>query len=358
MNSDTTSSPGILEATSLRTAKQVSRQQLQALFEMPFMELIHQAHEVHRQHFDVNAIQISSLLSIKTGGCSEDCSYCPQSAHYETDLENEPLMDVEQVMSEAAAARQRGAGRFCMGAAWRSPKDSDMPLLTDMVRQVKSMGMETCMTLGMLSELQARQLAEAGLDYYNHNLDTSPEYYADIITTRTYQDRLETLQHARKAGMHICCGGIVGMGEDRSDRIGLLAELANLPIPPESVPINLLVQVEGTPLDGVPRLDPFEFVRTVAVARIIMPASRVRLSAGREGMNDELQALCFYAGANSIFHGERLLTTPNASADHDADLFARLDLYPESQSGAGAAAQPTASAIGIPLGPGRSSRSS
>lgn len=233
-----------------------------------------------------------------------------------------------------------------------------MPLLTDMVRQVKSMGMETCMTLGMLSELQARQLAEAGLDYYNHNLDTSPEYYADIITTRTYQDRLETLQHARKAGMHICCGGIVGMGEDRSDRIGLLAELANLPIPPESVPINLLVQVEGTPLDGVPRLDPFEFVRTVAVARIIMPASRVRLSAGREGMNDELQALCFYAGANSIFHGERLLTTPNASADHDADLFARLDLYPESQSGAGAAAQPTASAIGIPLGPGRSSRSS
>jgi biotin synthase len=325
---------------------ELTQQQVAELFELPFMTLLHQAHSVHSEHFDANAIQVSSLLSIKTGGCSEDCAYCPQSAHHDTGLENDPLMDSEAVLAAARTAREQGAGRFCMGAAWRSPRDDDMPMLLEMVKQVKALGLETCMTLGMLTDEQARQLADAGLDYYNHNLDTSPEFYSDIITTRTYEDRLETLDSVRQAGIHVCCGGIVGMGESRQDRVGLLYQLARLPVPPESVPINMLVQVDGTPLDELPRLDPFEFVRTIAVARILMPASHVRLSAGREEMSDELQALCFYAGANSIFYGEKLLTTPNATADHDAQLFARLDLYPEP---AGETPE-AASAIGIPLG--------
>jgi biotin synthase len=326
-----------------RHMQDINPQQVMELFDQPFMELLYQAHSVHRRHFDPNRIQKSTLLSIKTGGCSEDCAYCPQSAHHDTGLENEPLMDVAEVMNAARAARQQGAGRFCMGAAWRSPQDRDMPLLLDMVRQVKELGLETCMTLGMLTDEQAGQLAQAGLDYYNHNLDTSPEYYGDIITTRDYQDRLETLAYVRDAGINVCCGGIVGMGEGRQDRAGLLAQLASLPVPPESVPINLLVQVDGTPLDEVPRLDPFEFVRTIAVARILMPASYVRLSAGREDMSDELQAWCFFAGANSIFAGEQLLTTPNPSEDHDAALFARLDLATET------AAEASMGSTGVPL---------
>jgi biotin synthase len=304
------------------------RDEIEALFQLPFNDLIFRAAEVHRQFFDPNAVQISTLLSIKTGACPEDCAYCPQSGHYNTNLEKEKLLEVDKVLEEARAARDLGASRFCMGAAWRSPRQKDMPYVLDMVRQVKALGLETCMTLGMLTREDAEQLSEAGLDYYNHNLDTSPEYYGQVITTRTYNDRLETLANVRDAGMKVCCGGIVGMGEERNDRAGLLQELANLPHHPESVPINMLIKIPGTPLENVEDLDAFEFVRTIAVARIVMPAAHVRLSAGREDMNDETQALCFFAGANSIFYGERLLTAENPEAQHDQALFERLGIYP------------------------------
>lgn len=305
--------------------------EIRELFEQPFNDLVFQAQSVHREHFDPNEVQVSTLLSIKTGACPEDCKYCPQSGHYNTGLEKEKLLEIEKVVAEARAAKDKGASRFCMGAAWRSPTKKDMPYVLDMVRQVKSLGLETCMTLGMLNEDQAGELADAGLDYYNHNLDTSEKFYNHIITTRTYQDRLETLDNVRKAGMKVCCGGIMGMGEDEDDRAGLLMQLANLPHHPESVPINMLVKVAGTPLDDVEDLDPFEFVRTIAVARIVMPASHVRLSAGREQMNDQMQALCFLAGANSIFYGEKLLTTSNPEADHDRQLFNRLGIRPEQR---------------------------
>jgi biotin synthase len=273
---------------------------------------------------------VSTLCSIKTGACPEDCAYCPQSARYDTGLEREKLMAVEKVIEEAKAAKASGATRFCMGAAWRSPKNKDMPYVTTMVQGVKALGLETCMTLGMLDEQQAQALSDAGLDYYNHNLDTSPEYYGDIITTRTYQDRLNTLANVRKAGMKVCCGGIVGMGEEVSDRAGLLLQLANMADHPESVPINMLVKVEGTPLANEADLDPFDFIRTIAVARILMPASHVRLSAGREQMNEQTQAMAFLAGANSIFYGEKLLTTPNPEASKDMQLFKRLGIKPEA----------------------------
>jgi len=303
-----------------------SKAEVLALFALPFNDLLFQAQTVHRCHFDANEIQVSTLLSIKTGGCPEDCAYCPQSGRYDTGLERGGLMPVEEVVAAARAAKAKGATRFCMGAAWRAPRDRDIDRVARMVAAVKALGLETCMTLGMLTADQARRLREAGLDYYNHNLDTSPEYYPRIISTRTYEDRLRTLEHVREAGIAVCCGGIVGMGEDRDDRAGLLRQLANLPRHPESVPINLLVQVEGTPLHGSDRLDPFEFVRTVAVARVLMPASRIRLSAGRTEMSDELQALCFLAGANSVFYGDRLLTTDNPEADADRCLFDRLGL--------------------------------
>ena len=308
-----------------------TKQQVLALFNQPFNDLLFQAQTVHRENFDPNRVQISTLLSIKTGACPEDCKYCPQSGIYNTGLEKEKLLDIDRVLHEAQAAKARGATRFCMGAAWRSPPDKEMPEVVAMVREVKALGMETCMTLGMLSDHQAQSLAEAGLDYYNHNLDTSPEYYGDIITTRTYQDRLDTLASVRGAGMKVCCGGIVGMGESANDRAGLLMQLANLPDHPESVPINMLVKVKGTPLENQADLDPFEFIRTIAVARIMMPASHVRLSAGREKMNEEMQALAFHAGANSIFYGEKLLTTPNPEADNDMKLFARLGIEPEQR---------------------------
>ncbi|PPK53011.1 biotin synthase BioB [Marinobacter persicus] len=301
------------------------------LFSLPFNDLLFRAQTVHREHFDPNEVQVSTLLSIKTGACPEDCKYCPQSGHYNTDLEKEKLLEIEKVVGEARAAREKGASRFCMGAAWRSPSKKDMPYVLDMIRQVKSLGLETCMTLGMLKEEQAEELAEAGLDYYNHNLDTSEKYYSHIITTRTYQDRLDTLDNVRKAGMKVCCGGIMGMGEDEDDRVGLLVELANLPQHPESVPVNMLVKVKGTPLEDVEDLDPFDFVRLIAVARIMMPASHVRLSAGREQMNEQMQALCFMAGANSIFYGEKLLTTSNPEADADMQLFRKLGIRPEQR---------------------------
>ncbi len=307
-----------------------TRDEVLALFNQPFNDLLFQAQVVHRQHFDPNEVQLSTLLSIKTGACPEDCKYCPQSTRYDTGLEKEKLMAVEQVIKEARAAKATGATRFCMGAAWRSPKDKDLPYVAEMVREVKSLGMETCMTLGMLKEDQAQMLADAGLDYYNHNLDTSPEYYGEIITTRTYEDRLDTLGNVRKAGMKVCAGGIVGMGEGEKDRAGLLMQLANLPQQPESVPINMLVKVAGTPLDQQEDLDPFEFIRTIAVARIMMPKSHVRLSAGREEMNDQMQALAFMAGANSIFYCEKLLTTPNPKANKDMELLERLGIKPES----------------------------
>jgi len=297
-----------------------------ALFEQPFNNLVFQAQSIHRRHFDPNEVQVSSLLSIKTGSCSEDCAYCPQSAHYDTGVGRDGLMTVADVLQAARQAKAQGAARFCMGAAWRSPSDRDVERVCEMVAGVKSLGMETCATLGMLTEAQTHRLKAAGLDYYNHNLDTSEAYYSEIITTRTYQDRLETLERVREAGLNVCCGGIVGMGEGIEDRAALLVQLANLPRHPESVPINLLVQVEGTPLASVDTLDPLDFVRTIAVARILMPASRVRLSAGRTGMSDEMQALCFLAGANSIFYGERLLTTDNPVADSDRQLFRRLGL--------------------------------
>ncbi|MGR6873617.1 biotin synthase BioB [Pseudomonas sp. HK3] len=306
-----------------------SRAEVQALFDLPFNDLLFQAQVVHRQHFNPNEVQVSTLLSIKTGSCPEDCKYCPQSAHYNTGLEKQRLMEVEAVLNKAAEAKAKGSSRFCMGAAWKNPNKRDMPYVLEMVKGVKAMGLETCMTLGMLDEDQADELAGAGLDYYNHNLDTSPEFYDKIITTRTYGDRLDTLQHVRDSGMKICSGGIIGMGENQNDRIGLLTQLANLPVQPESVPINMLVKVKGTPLEDVDNLDPFEFVRCIAIARILMPKSHVRLSAGREDMSDEMQAMCFMAGANSIFYGECLLTTPNPEAHEDMQLFKRLGLRPE-----------------------------
>ncbi|WP_331346245.1 biotin synthase BioB [Cellvibrio sp. UBA7661] len=307
-----------------------ARAEILDLFAMPFSDLMFQAQSVHRAYFNPNEVQVSTLCSIKTGACPEDCAYCPQSARYDTGLEREKLMAVEKVIEEAKAAKASGATRFCMGAAWRSPKNRDMPYVTTMVKGVKALGLETCMTLGMLDEDQAQELASAGLDYYNHNLDTSPEYYGEIITTRTYQDRLETLANVRKAGMKVCCGGIVGMGEEESDRAGLLQQLANMSEHPESVPINMLVKVGGTPLESEADLDPFEFIRTIAVARILMPKSHVRLSAGREQMNEQTQAMAFLAGANSIFYGEKLLTTPNPEANKDMQLFNKLGIKPEA----------------------------
>ena len=306
--------------------KRWSVTEVQALFELPFFDLVHRAQLVHRENFDPNAVQRSTLLSIKTGGCSEDCGYCSQSARYDTGLERERLMPIDEVLENARAAKAKGASRFCMGAAWRGPKDKDLEPVLDMVREVKKLGLQTCVTLGMLKEGQAERLAEAGLDYYNHNLDTAPEFYGQVITTHTMQDRLDTLDEVRSAGINVCSGGIVGMGESRAQRAALIAQLANLPTPPESVPINNLVQIPGTPMAGAGALDPFEFVRTIAAARITMPSSYVRLSAGREQMSDELQALCFMAGANSMFYGERLLTTDNPDADRDDRLFARLGL--------------------------------
>jgi len=302
--------------------------EVEHLFALPFNDLLFQAQSVHRQHHDPNAVQVSTLLSIKTGGCPEDCAYCPQAARYATGVKAEKLMSVEAVLARAQAAKDAGASRFCMGAAWRSPKDRDVAKVAEIVSAVKGLGLQTCATLGMLSQPQAETLKAAGLDFYNHNLDTSPDFYGEIIHTREYQDRLDTLENVRHAGMKTCCGGIVGMGESRAQRAGLLKTLANLPEHPESVPINRLVQVAGTPLHGTEALDPFEFVRSIAVARILMPASVVRLSAGRETMDDALQALCFAAGANSIFYGEKLLTTGNPDVEHDRRLFERLGLKP------------------------------
>jgi biotin synthase len=303
-----------------------TREELRALFDLPFSELLFRAQSVHRRNFDPAAVQISTLLSIKTGGCPEDCAYCPQSAQYATGVRAEKLMAIDTVLAEARAARDAGAGRFCMGAAWRAPKDRDLDCVCAMVTGIKALGLETCATLGMLTAAQAQKLKAAGLDYYNHNLDSSPEFYGKIITTRIYADRLETLEHVRAAGIRVCCGGIVGMGETRDDRIGLILTLANLPAHPESVPINMLVRVAGTPLAKALPLDPIEFVRTVAAARIAMPRSVVRLSAGREAMSEEMQALCFLAGANSIFFGPKLLTTPNPEQSHDRALMQRLGL--------------------------------
>ncbi|NKB57260.1 MAG: biotin synthase BioB [Alphaproteobacteria bacterium] len=300
--------------------------EISALFDLPFNDLIFRAQMVHRQHFDPNQVQMSTLLSVKTGGCSEDCAYCPQSAHYETGVKAEKLMAVEAVLAEARRARDSGATRYCMGAAWRSPKDRDLDAVCAMIEGVRDLGMETCVTLGMLTETQTERLRDSGLDYYNHNIDTSEEFYGEIITTRTYQDRLDTLGHVRDAGINVCSGGIVGMGEARSDRVGMLKTLATMPKHPESVPINMLVRVEGTPVDGEAALDPLEFVRTIAVARIMMPESMVRLSAGRETMSDEIQALCFLAGANSIFVGPKLLTTDNPERDRDEALFDKLGI--------------------------------
>ena len=305
-----------------------TRAEIGALFDLPFPELIFRAQSIHRQYFDPAEVQISTLLSIKTGGCPEDCAYCPQSARYDTGIHAEKLMALDAVVAEARAAKSAGASRFCMGAAWRSPKDSDLARVCAMVEAVKGLGLETCATLGMLSAAQAQELKRSGLDYYNHNLDTSPEFYGEIITTRVYRDRLETLAHVRDAGIHVCCSGIVGMGETRADRIGMIVALAALPAHPESVPINMLVRVAGTPLADQPPLDSFEFVRTVAVARITMPRSVVRLSAGREDMSEETQALCFLAGANSIFDGPKLLTTPNPERDRDRVLMDKLGLSP------------------------------
>jgi len=303
-----------------------TREEVRALFALPFTELIFRAAKVHRDNFDPSEVQISTLLSIKTGGCPEDCAYCPQSAKFETGVKAEKLMDLEAVLAEARAAKAGGASRFCMGAAWRSPKDRDLEKVCDMVEGVKALGMETCVTLGMLTGEQAKRLKTSGLDYYNHNLDTSPEFYGEIITTRTYQDRLDTLEHVRAAGINVCCGGIVGMGEKLDDRVGMIATLASLPVHPESVPINMLVRVDGTPLAETATIDPLDFVRTIAVARITMPASMVRLSAGREDMSEETQALCFLAGANSIFYGPKLLTAPNPGRDHDMALLDKLGL--------------------------------
>jgi biotin synthase len=303
-----------------------TRDEVRALFALPFPDLMFRAAQIHRQNFDPAEVQISTLLSIKTGGCPEDCAYCPQSAKFDTGVDAGKLMGLDAVLEEARAAKAGGASRFCMGAAWRSPKDRDLDKVCAMVEGVKALGLETCVTLGMLEAEQANRLKASGLDYYNHNLDTSPEFYGEIITTRTYQDRLDTLAHVRDAGIHVCCGGIVGMGEGLEDRVGMIATLAGLPVHPESVPINMLVQVEGTPLAGQAKLDPLDFVRTIAAARITMPASMVRLSAGREDMSEETQALCFLAGANSIFYGPKLLTTPNPERDRDMRLLDKLGM--------------------------------
>jgi len=304
--------------------------EVQALFALPFNDLLFRAQAVHRRHFDPNAVQVSTLLSIKTGACPEDCKYCPQSARYDTGLKAEKLMNVADVVAKAKIARDAGATRFCMGAAYRAPKDKDLDQIVGMIQGVRELGMETCATLGMLTPAQAERLADAGLDYYNHNIDTSEEYYKEIISTRTFEDRLDTLKNVRDAGMHVCCGGIVGMGEKREDRVKMLHTLATLPEHPESVPINQLVQVEGTPLDGIEVIDPFDFVRVIAVARILMPEAHVRLSAGRTEMHDEMQALAFFAGANSIFYGEKLLTTGNPDMEKDRVLFARLGIHAEA----------------------------
>jgi biotin synthase len=306
-----------------------TRDQVLALFNQPFNNLLFDAQVVHRQHFDPNQVQLSTLLSIKTGACPEDCKYCPQSARYDTGLEKEKLLELEQVIAAAKIAKASGSSRFCMGAAWRSPHDRDIPVVSAMIREVKALGLETCMTLGMLSEEQSEKLADAGLDYYNHNLDTSKEFYGEVITTRTFQDRLNTLANVRNSGMKVCAGGIVGMGEEQQDRAGLLIALANLPVHPESVPINMLVKVAGTPMADQADLDPFEFIRTIAVARLMMPKSYVRLSAGREDMNEQMQAMAFMAGANSIFYCDKLLTTPNPKANTDMQLFERLGIKPE-----------------------------
>jgi biotin synthase len=305
---------------------------VQALFDLPFADLMHRAQSTHRENHDPNKVQLSTLLSIKTGGCPEDCGYCPQAARYHTGVENEAILDVAEVVKAAKLAKENGASRFCMGAAWRGPKQRDLDPVLEMVREVKALGLEACCTLGMLKDGQAEQLKEAGLDYYNHNLDTSPEFYGEVITTRDYQDRLDTLQRVRDAGVNVCCGGIVGMGESRRERAGLVAQLANMEPQPESVPINYLVQVEGTPLhqkmEGEKAIDWTEFVRTIAVARITMPKSFVRLSAGRQEMNEATQAMCFLAGANSIFYGEKLLTTGNPDVDRDRALFDKLGIKP------------------------------
>jgi biotin synthase len=319
--------PSHLASTSL-PRHDWTREDVRALFDLPFPELMFRAQSVHRENFDPAEVQISTLLSIKTGGCPEDCAYCPQSAKYDTGVHAEKLMALDAVLAEARAAKDSGASRFCMGAAWRSPKDRDLDQVCAMVEGVKTLGLETCATLGMLTGGQAQRLKESGLDYYNHNLDTSTEFYGEVITTRTYQDRLETLDHVREAGIHVCCGGIVGMGETRADRVGMIATLASLPVHPESVPINMLVKVAGTPLAAEGALDGIEFVRTIAVARITMPRSVVRLSAGREDMSEETQALCFLAGANSIFYGPKLLTTPNPGRDRDRELMDRLGMQP------------------------------
>ncbi len=318
--------PSVRPAAADMPAARWARADIEALFALPLLELVFRAQQVHREHFDPQAVQLSTLLSIKTGGCPEDCGYCPQSAHHEAGVPAGKLMGLDEVLSAARDAQAQGATRFCMGAAWRSPKDRDIERVAEMVRGVGALGLETCMTLGMLEAAQAQALKDAGLDYYNHNLDTDPGFYGQVIGTRTYQDRLDTLGHVREAGIKVCCGGIVGMGESRAQRAGLVAQLANLDPYPESVPINNLVQVEGTPLAGTEALDPFEFVRTIAVARLTMPRAMVRLSAGREQMDDALQALCFLAGANSIFYGDRLLTTSNPQAQRDRALFERLGL--------------------------------
>lgn len=315
--------------SSLKCRNDWSLDEVQVLFALPFMELMYRAHTVHRQAFDANEIQLSSLMSIKTGGCPEDCAYCPQSAHHGAELEKERLVELERVLSEAQAAKASGATRFCMGAAWKSPNARDFPLVLEMIKGVKDLGMECCVTLGSLNEEQVLALKDAGLSYYNHNLDTSREHYEKIVSTRSFQDRLDTLALVRDAGIHVCCGGILGLGEAEQDRAKLLMELANMPAHPESVPINLLVKAKGTPLENAADVDPFDFVRSVAVARILMPKSYVRLSAGRHEMDEALQALCFFAGANSVFFGDKLLTTANATADHDMQLLARLGLKPQ-----------------------------
>ena len=296
------------------------------LYQLPFNDLLYLAHRVFREHHDPNKVQVSTLLSVKTGSCSEDCAYCPQSGHYDTGVEKERLLSLEEVKEHAEAAKYNGASRFCMGAAWRNPSDKNLEQIVQMIEVVKELELETCVTIGMLTETQAQRLHHAGLDYYNHNLDTSPEFYGNVITTRTYQDRLDTLDHVRNAGIKVCSGGILGMGESREDRAGLLLQLANLPQHPESVPINMLIQIKGTPLDGIEKLDPFEFIRTIAIARIIMPKTYVRLSAGREDMNEQTQALCFFAGANSIFYGETLLTAKNPATIQDQNLFNKLGI--------------------------------
>lgn len=314
------------------TRKVWDKKQVSDIFAKPFNDLLFEAQSIHRTHHNPNTIQASTLLSIKTGACPEDCAYCPQSARYDTGLERERLLSLDEVRTAAQNAKQQGATRFCMGAAWRNPTDKNLETVIEMIKEVQSEKLETCVTLGMLTEKQSKRLAEVGLDYYNHNLDTSPEFYGEIITTRDYQDRLDTLKHVRESGVNVCSGGILGMGENRQQRVGLLLELANMDPQPESVPINLLVQIEGTPLYGTDELDPIEFVRMIATTRVLMPETYIRLSAGRESMNDAMQALCFHAGANSVFFGEKLLTAPNPDIDEDTRLFDRLGMSLEAQA--------------------------